>query len=117
MVMKISRGDIFYADLSPAVGFEQGGLRPVVIISDDEINKSYPTVIAVAISSRQTQNTMCVEIFQGDDIALSPDSLVLANHIRTIDKIRVKEYIGHLDDKIMQKVDATVRKTLGFHNS
>lgn len=114
--MKIRRGDIFYADLSPVVGLEEGGVRPVVIISNDEINKSYPTVIALAISSRQPQDTMWVEISKDGDIDLLPDSRILANHIRTIDKNRLKKYIGYLNEEIMQRVDATVQKALGFHN-
>ena len=97
--MVIKRGDMFYADLSPVVGSEQGGIRPVLIIQNNLGNKYSPTVIAAAITS-QTNKTKLpthIEIGSNND-ELKNNSVVLAEQIRTIDKSRLKEKIGHIDD-------------------
>ena len=104
--MSVKRGDIFYADLSPVVGSEQGGLRPVLIVQNDVGNKYSPTVIAAAITSKmgQTHLPTHIDIF-ADKVGLQKDSVVLLEQIRTIDKQRLKEKMGHLDDASMSAVD------------
>ena len=103
--MTIKRGDMFYADLSPVVGSEQGGIRPVVIIQNDLGNKYSPTVIAAAITSQTNKTKLPTHIeIQGNTKGLKNDSVILTEQIRTIDKSRLKEKIGHIDDiKIMNK--------------
>ena len=100
--MIVKRGDIYYADLSPVVGSEQGGVRPVLIIQNDIGNKYSPTVIATAITSQINKAKMPTHIeLDANEYGLSKDSVVLAEQIRTIDKRRLKEKIGHLDDALM----------------
>ena len=97
--MVIKRGDMFYADLSPVIGSEQGGIRPVLIIQNDMGNKYSPTVIAAAITSQIGKNRLPTHIeIDSKDVGLKADSVVLAEQIRTIDKSRLKEKIGHIDD-------------------
>ena len=109
--MIIKRGDMFYADLSPVIGSEQGGIRPVLIIQNDTGNKYSPTVIAAAITSQTGKNKLPTHIEIGSsEIGLKSDSVVLAEQIRTIDKSRLKEKIGHIDDNnIMNKVNNAIR--------
>ena len=98
--MVIKRGDMFYADLSPVIGSEQGGIRPVLIIQNDMGNKYSPTVIAAAITSQIGKNRLPTHIeIDSKDVGLKADSVVLAEQIRTIDKSRLKEKIGHIDDE------------------
>lgn len=98
--MLIKRGDMFYADLSPVVGSEQGGIRPVVIIQNDVGNKHSPTVIAAAITSQTGKTKLPTHIPIGSqNNGLKADSIVLTEQIRTIDKSRLKEKIGHIDDE------------------
>ena len=98
--MVIRRGDMFYADLSPVVGSEQGGVRPVLIIQNDVGNKHSPTVIAAAITSQTGKAKLPTHIEIGSqNTGLKTDSIVLAEQIRTIDKSRLKEKIGHIDDE------------------
>ncbi len=105
--MTIKRGDMFYADLSPVVGSEQGGIRPVLIIQNDTGNKYSPTVIAAAITSQMNKNRLPTHIEIGsEEFGLKSDSVVLAEQIRTIDKSRLKEKIGHINDQtIMDKIN------------
>ena len=113
--MIIKRGDIYYADLSPVVGSEQGGVRPVLIIQNDIGNKYSPTVIATAITSQINKAKMPTHIeLYANEYGLSKDSVVLAEQIRTIDKKRLKEKIGHLDDKLMTKVNAALEISFGL---
>ena len=113
--MIIKRGDIYYADLSPVVGSEQGGVRPVLIIQNDIGNKYSPTVIATAITSQINKAKMPTHIeLEADSCGLSKDSVVLLEQIRTIDKKRLKEKIGHLDDKLMTKVNAALEISFGL---
>ncbi len=113
--MIIKRGDIYYADLSPVVGSEQGGVRPVLIIQNDIGNKYSPTVIATAITSQINKAKMPTHIeLDANEYGLSKDSVVLAEQIRTIDKKRLKEKIGHLDDKLMTKVNAALEISFGL---
>ena len=100
--MVIKRGDMFYADLSPVVGSEQGGIRPVLIIQNDLGNKYSPTVIAAAITSQTNKTKLPTHIELGKDTeGLKSNSVILAEQIRTIDKSRLKEKIGHIDDEVV----------------
>lgn len=114
--MLIKRGDMFYADLSPVVGSEQGGVRPVLIIQNDMGNKYSPTVIAAAITSQMGKNKLPTHIEIGSqDCGLKSDSVVLAEQIRTIDKSRLKEKIGHIDDgKIIDKINSALGVSFGL---
>ena len=114
--MVIKRGDMFYADLSPVVGSEQGGIRPVLIIQNDTGNKYSPTVIAAAITSQTGKNKLPTHIEIGSkENGLKSDSVVLAEQIRTIDKSRLKEKIGHIDDtQIMGKVNSAIGISFGL---
>ena len=113
--MIIKRGDIYYADLSPVVGSEQGGVRPVLIIQNDIGNKYSPTVIATAITSQINKAKMPTHIeLDANEYGLSKDSVVLAEQIRTIDKRRLKEKIGHLDDRLMTKVNEALEISFGL---
>ena len=113
--MIIKRGDIYYADLSPVVGSEQGGVRPVLIIQNDIGNKYSPTVIATASTSQINKAKMPTHIeLEANEYGLSKDSVVLAEQIRTIDKQRLKEKIGHLDDKLMTRVNEALEISFGL---
>ena len=113
--MVIKRGDIYYADLSPVVGSEQGGVRPVLIIQNDIGNKYSPTVIATAITSQINKAKMPTHIeLDANAYGLSKDSVVLAEQIRTIDKRRLKEKIGHIDDELMTRVNEALEISFGL---
>ena len=113
--MNIKRGDIFYADLSPVVGSEQGGIRPVLIVQNDVGNKFSPTVIAAAITSRQSKANLPTHIMlDADRSGLLKDSVVLLEQIRTIDKRRLKEKIGELPINMMARVNEALLISLGF---
>jgi mRNA interferase MazF len=107
--MSVKRGDIYYADLSPVVGSEQGGLRPVLIIQNDVGNRYSPTVIAAAITSRlsKTRLPTHIDVF-ADRVGLVKDSVILLEQVRTLDKRRLKEKMGHLDDSIMARVNRAI---------
>ena len=113
--MNIKRGDIYYADLSPVIGSEQGGLRPVLIVQNDIGNKYSPTVIAAAITSRMTKSKLPthIDVF-GEKVGLSKDSVILLEQIRTIDKKRLKEKMGHLDDEVMHEVNEAIVVSFGL---
>ncbi len=114
--MVVKRGDIYYADLSPVVGSEQGGIRPVLIIQNDIGNKYSPTVIATAITSQINKAKMPTHIeLDANEYGLSRDSVVLAEQIRTIDKRRLKEKIGHLDDDLMGRVNQALEISFGLN--
>ena len=113
--MNIKRGDIFYADLSPVVGSEQGGVRPVLIVQNDVGNRYSPTVIAAAITSRGTKANLPTHIkLYADHSGLSKDSVVLLEQIRTIDKQRLKEKMGSLSSYDMYKVDEALSISFGL---
>ena len=116
--MQIKRGDMFYADLSPVVGSEQGGIRPVLIIQNDLGNKYSPTVIAAAITSQTSKNKLPTHIeINSSSCGLKSNSVVLAEQIRTIDKSRLKERIGHIDDeKIINQVNNALGVSFGLGN-
>ena len=113
--MNIKRGDIYYADLSPVVGSEQGGLRPVLIVQNDVGNKYSPTVIAAAITSQMTKTRLPTHIdVYAENFGLSRDSVILLEQIRTIDKRRLREKMGHIDDGLMQKVNDAISVSFGL---
>lgn len=112
----IRRGDIYYADLSPVIGSEQGGLRPVLIVQNDIGNKYSPTVIAAAITSRMTKTRLPthIDIF-GDEVGLAKNSVILLEQIRTIDKTRLKEKMGHLENEVMNQVNNAITISFGLN--
>lgn len=111
----VKRGDIYYADLSPVVGSEQGGVRPVLIIQNDVGNKYSPTVIAAAITSQINKAKMPTHIeLLAKDYGLNKDSVILTEQIRTIDKKRLREKIGRLDDKLMERVNRALSISFGL---
>ncbi|MBO5778699.1 MAG: type II toxin-antitoxin system PemK/MazF family toxin [Clostridia bacterium] len=119
--MTVKRGDIYYADLSPVVGSEQGGLRPVLIIQNDVGNRYSPTVIAAAITSRLSKAKLPTHIdvarsatVDSDSLGLARDSVILLEQIRTLDKRRLREKMGHLDEKLMQQVNDAISVSFGL---
>ncbi len=111
----IRRGDIYYADLSPVVGSEQGGVRPVLIVQNDMGNRHSPTVIAAAITSQMNKAKLPTHIELLDPhCGLTRDSVVLLEQIRTLDKRRLRERMGHLDEERMQQVDAAIAVSFGL---
>lgn len=114
--MTVKRGDIFYADLSPVVGSEQGGVRPVLIVQNDVGNRYSPTVIAAAITSQKDKSKLPTHIeLQSQSCGLSRDSIVLLEQIRTIDKKRLKERMGKLDENYMNKIDHALQVSFGLN--
>ena len=115
--MSVRRGDIYYADLSPVVGSEQGGLRPVLIIQNDIGNRYSPTVIAAAITSRMSKTRLPTHIdIYAEDVGLAKDSVILLEQIRTLDKRRLKEKMGHLNDRTMDTVNTAIAISFGLGN-
>ena len=114
--MQIKRGDMFYADLSPVVGSEQGGIRPVIIIQNDVGNKYSPTVIAAAITSQTNKTKLPTHIELGENkCGLKSNSVILTEQIRTIDKSRLKEKIGHIDDsQILHQLNSALGVSFGL---
>ncbi len=113
--MNIKRGEIYYADLSPVVGSEQGGIRPVLIIQNDVGNRYSPTVIAAAITSQREKNKLPTHIsVEASDCGLAKDSIVLLEQVRTIDKKRLKEKMGMLDGASMGMVDKALSVSFGL---
>ncbi|MDR4003787.1 MAG: type II toxin-antitoxin system PemK/MazF family toxin [Clostridia bacterium] len=113
--MIVKRGDIYYADLSPVVGSEQGGIRPVLVIQNDIGNKYSPTVIAVAITSQINKAKMPTHIeLAAKDYGLNKDSVILLEQIRTIDKRRLREKIGRIDDGLMASVNNALSISFGL---
>ena len=116
--MTVKRGDIYYSDLSPVVGSEQGGIRPVLIIQNDIGNRYSPTVIAAAITSQQDKAKLPTHIkVNADDCGLARDSVVLLEQVRTIDKQRLKERMGSLDNGSMDRVDRALSVSFGLGGS
>ena len=110
----VRRGEIYYADLSPVVGSEQGGLRPVLIIQNDIGNRYSPTVIVAAITSKIDKARLPTHIeIQADEYGLSKDSVVLAEQVRTIDKRRLRERVGLLSQEAMAAVDEALQISMG----
>ncbi len=114
--MSVKRGEIYYADLSPVVGSEQGGIRPVLIVQNDVGNRHSPTVIAAAITSRLDKAKMPTHIsLEASSCGLQKDSIVLLEQIRTIDKKRLKDRMGALDGTAMSRVDNALSISFGLH--
>ena len=113
----IRRGDIYYADLSPVVGSEQGGMRPVLIVQNDVGNRYSPTVIAAAITSQTGKARLPTHIsLGGRSCGLTKDSVILLEQIRTIDKQRLRERMGKVDDDLMNRVDNAIAVSFGLGN-
>ena len=111
----VKRGDIYYADLSPVVGSEQGGTRPVLIVQNDTGNRHSPTVIAAAITSQTGKARLPTHInIAGGSVGLSRDSVILLEQIRTIDKKRLREHMGHLNENQMSMVDSAIAVSFGL---
>ena len=112
----VRRGEIYYADLSPVVGSEQGGMRPVLIVQNDVGNRYSPTVIAAAITSQQNKAKLPTHIeISAKSVGLSKNSVVLLEQIRTLDKRRLKERMGSLDTEMLHRVDDAIAVSFGLH--
>ena len=111
----IKRGDIYYADLSPVIGSEQGGLRPVLIVQNDVGNRYSPTVIAAAITSQINKTKLPTHIdLYAENLGLAKNSVILLEQVRTIDKRRLKEKMGHLEDGLMDQVNSAISVSFGL---
>lgn len=114
--MQIRRGDIFYADLSPVVGSEQGGIRPVLVIQNDIGNKHSPTIICAAITSKMNKAKLPTHVeIDSKKYKIVKDSVVLLEQIRTIDKQRLKDIVCHVDRELMNRVDEALCVSLMLH--
>ncbi|MBQ7548065.1 MAG: type II toxin-antitoxin system PemK/MazF family toxin [Clostridia bacterium] len=115
--MTVKRGDIYYADLSPVVGSEQGGVRPVLIVQNDVGNRFSPTVIAAAITSRRYKAELPTHIHvDAQGCGLSKDSVVLLEQVRTLDKRRLRERMGNLGEQEMSRINRALSVSLGILN-
>ena len=113
--MTVKRGDIYYADLSPVVGSEQGGIRPVLIVQNDVGNRYSPTVIAAAITSQKYKTQLPTHIqVNANDCGLAKDSIVLLEQVRTIDKRRLREHMGTLDNSEMNRINHALSVSFGL---
>lgn len=114
--MVIRRGDIFYADLRPVVGSEQGGIRPVLIVQNNTGNKHSPTVICAAITSRMNKAKLPTHVeISASENGIARDSVILLEQVRTIDKTRLKERICHLDGDVLKEIDRALLISLSLH--
>ena len=114
--LNVKRGDIFYADLSPVVGSEQGGIRPVIVIQNDIGNKYSPTVIVAAITSQINKAKLPTHVeISSEEYGLNRDSVVLLEQVSTLDKRRLKEKIGHMTDEDMKKVNKAMMISLSLN--
>ena len=116
MDTSVKRGEIYYADLSPVVGSEQGGVRPVLIIQNDTGNRYSPTVIAAAITSQTGKARLPthIELPVQQECGLTKDSVVLLEQVRTLDKRRLRERMGRVDDQVMEKIDTAIAVSFGL---
>ena len=110
----IRRGDLFYADLNPVIGSEQGGIRPVLVIQNDVGNHFSPTVVAAAITSRKAKNSLPTHILLENVPGLAPTSLLLLEQLRTIDRKRLRGYIGRISKEKMLEIDAALAISIGI---
>lgn len=112
----MKRGDVYYADLRPVIGSEQGGIRPVVVVQNDIGNRHSPTIIVAAVTSRLNKAKLPTHIeLSADRYHMVKDSVILLEQLRTIDKSRLKDKICHLDGDIMKRVDVGLRISLELH--
>ena len=111
--MSVKRGEIYYADLSPVVGSEQGGVRPVLIVQNDIGNKHSPTVIAAAITSQKEKTKLPISL-DAESYGLAKDSIVLLEQVRTLAKRRLRERMGELDNAAMHKIDTALSVSFGL---
>ncbi len=112
--VRVQRGEVFYADLDPVVGSEQGGIRPVVILQNDVGNQCSPTTIVASITSQVYKARLPVHVlFNGDTYGLERESVIQLEQIRTIDKRRLRERVGRLDGQLMDQVDLALDVSLG----
>ncbi len=113
--MIIRRGDVFYADLSPVIGSEQGGCRPVLVVQNDIGNRYSPTVIVSAITSQIDKAKLPTHVeLPSDASGLEKNSVILLEQVRTVDKRRIKEKVSHMDDEFMAMVDVALAISLGL---
>ncbi len=112
--MNIKRGDIYYADLSPVIGSEQSGVRPILVIQNDIGNKYSPTIIGVPITSKAKISMPTHIAIEGNKYGLEKDSIILAEQIRTLDKSRLKEKVGHIDKKVLNEVKRAIEISCGL---
>lgn len=114
--VQIRRGDIYYADLSPVIGSEQGGIRPVLVIQNDIGNKHSPTIICAAITSKMNKAKLPTHVeIDASKYQIVKNSVILLEQIRTIDKQRLKDLVCHVDKKLMKKVDEALKISLELH--
>ena len=113
----ILRGNLYYADLNPVIGSEQGGIRPVLVIQNDVGNKHSPTVIIAAITSKSMKTLLPTQCLLHAQHGLDRESIVLLEQIRTIDKQRLKEHVGALNQDHMRNIDAALAISVGLHSS
>lgn len=111
-IMIIKRGDIFYADLDPVVGSEQGGIRPVLVVQNNVGNRHSPTIVVLPLSTAK-KNHLPTHIHISSSKSLPKDSIVLAEQIRTIDRYRLREYVGSIDKEIMDKINMAMKISIG----
>ena len=115
-IVQVRRGDIYYADLSPVVGSEQGGVRPVLIIQNDVGNRHSPTVICAAITSRMNKAKLPTHVeIDARRYQIVKNSVVLLEQVRTIDKQRLRDLVCHLDKEIMNRVDEAIKVSFELH--
>lgn len=113
--MSVKRGEIYYADLSPVVGSEQGGIRPVLVLQNDIGNKYSPTIIVAAITSQINKSKMPTHLsIRADQFGIAKDSVILLEQLRTIDKKRLRERVCHIDTDNMKKIDYALKISLGL---
>ena len=113
--MNIKRGEIYYADLSPVVGSEQGGVRPVLIVQNDMGNRYSPTVICAAITSKMNKAKLPTHVaLEADKYGVVKDSVILLEQVRTIDKSRLKEKVCHLDSQVIDKINLALKVSLSL---
>ena len=116
--MIVKKGDLYFADLSPVVGSEQGGVRPVLVVQNDVGNKYSPTIIVAAVTSQMNKAKLPTHIeLTGRNVGLTKDSVVLLEQIRTIDKRRLREHTGHADRSVMEQVDSALAVSFGLQGS
>ena len=114
--MIIRRGDIYYADLRPVVGSEQGGVRPVLIVQNDMGNRYSPTVICAAITSKMNKAKLPTHVaLEAERYGIVKDSVILLEQVRTIDKSRLREKVCHLDNSVLIQIDTALRVSLALN--